>query len=195
MEGGDEVTMAEKDHQADSISSSRQVQSSSRLLSLPPELRIMIYRNLLVSPWWIENAHQQLGPGRVEKNAKAENINTNILSTCRSVYQEAVPILWKNVFTFRHWYDIKSFGHDQLPHPYGFPALQELRLGFCEVQFKSERGYSAWVPWGIWSIFARDGGIERLAVKGLRHEGNLKILQRLVSEGGRFTVMGSAEQW
>ena len=83
---------------------------------LPLELRMKVYEQLLVHP---DGSLKPNGFRRydVEERYREKNrISINILLTCRTIYEEALPILYgKNILAFHDNY----FGEPALPFPEG----------------------------------------------------------------------------
>ena len=73
---------------------------------LPPEVRAMIYRKLLISPDRIDNPAYRVGLKRIEHKmlgtyAPVAGLDSTILRVCRTVYDEALPVLYgENTFCF-----------------------------------------------------------------------------------------------
>ena len=105
----------------------------STLLKLPAEIRLMILRLVLVSEWEIHNPQNLIGQRKSPMAAHSrqiEGIDSAILRTCRSIYKEALPLLYgKNQFYFFGLKDVESFAHDQIPHtPRTSPDYREKSL-------------------------------------------------------------------
>ncbi|KAI9700732.1 MAG: hypothetical protein M1836_002101 [Candelina mexicana] len=84
-------------------SSAASFASSSPFLRLPTELRLNIYKHLLVTSAVINNPLDSLKQSQNRKKAPVTipGLDAVILQTCRSIYQEAVPILYgDNRFRF-----------------------------------------------------------------------------------------------
>lgn len=64
---------------------------SPTLLTIPPELRLEIYKLVLL-------AAEPISPGNFDHTRDGEGINTALLQTCKMIYNEALPILNGNVF-------------------------------------------------------------------------------------------------
>ena len=73
---------------------------------IPPEVRSIVYRKLLVSPEKIDHVASRLGTERVKYKmlntyTPLAEIDPTILRTCRAIYDEALPILYgENTFYF-----------------------------------------------------------------------------------------------
>ena len=65
--------------------------TASSFLSLPPELRLQIYRYLLCHSSWIQ-LHRSENPWYLY--TEATSLESAILRTCRTIYSEAFPILY-----------------------------------------------------------------------------------------------------
>lgn len=85
------------------------------LSKLPLELRVMVYKSVLMFKKYIRHPHRFLDrhpPIMAEECKYLEAIDAALLRTCRAVYQEAVHILYgRNRFEFRNPRDIKTFAH------------------------------------------------------------------------------------
>ena len=72
--------------------------------TIPVEIRHLIYRELLTTPEPIDRAHKQLGSketAMLDQYQKIPNLDAPILRTCRTIYNEALPILYGlNTFQF-----------------------------------------------------------------------------------------------
>jgi len=76
--------------------------ASSRFLRLPRELRDKIYKHALIA--------DQAFLWPAESYTRTHHFSPNLLSTCRQVYDEAAPIIYKlNRFTFSHPSDCNVF--------------------------------------------------------------------------------------
>ncbi|MCJ1465645.1 hypothetical protein MMC07_004264 [Pseudocyphellaria aurata] len=114
------------------------VQATSLLFALPPEVRMTIYKYLLISPrplCYLENREID-GPilFSVPFGLKPD-IDATLLRTCQAIYREALPILYQsNTFSFDDPSDIIHFRDANLPflgrsipaldglsNPYGMP--------------------------------------------------------------------------
>ena len=85
----------------------------------------MIYKMLLKTEKRIQNAHKILGrhpPIMAEEATHIKAIDVALLRTCRTVYQEALHILYgMNRFDFRKAEDIEKFAHFGLGDtPFGY---------------------------------------------------------------------------
>ncbi|CAD6564294.1 MAG: hypothetical protein ASARMPREDX12_002615 [Alectoria sarmentosa] len=82
------------------------------------EIRFMVYRHLLVSKTTICRPNVLMGPRRqimAHHSPNIEDIDGTILRTCRTIYQEARPLLYnENWFYFSWPTDIEQFGHLEL---------------------------------------------------------------------------------
>ena len=100
-------------------------ESTSLLLSLPPELQIIVYRNLLLAPqaiielWSKLPSHNNSSTRRYHDRSHhlvkshRHNLHVALLRTCRSIYTVASPILYtENAFRFTDldgWLSLSSF--------------------------------------------------------------------------------------
>ena len=92
---------------------------------LPLELRTMVYKRVLKFDKCIRHAPKFLDrhpPILAEEATHIEAIDAALLRTCRTVYQEAVHILYgMNRFNFRKPEDIEKFAHFGLGNtPFGY---------------------------------------------------------------------------
>ena len=89
--------------------------SRGALEQIPPEVRTMIYVEVLVYTRKIRLPHKFLGHHPLIKPEDCEHlefINAALLRTCRAIYHDAVGILYgRNGFIFRKPEDIKGFAH------------------------------------------------------------------------------------
>lgn len=85
---------------------------------LPLEVRNIIYGHLLIVPETINRAHELVSGVQtvIAKNCHSiPGLDATILQTCRSVYDEALPILYGcNFFSFRNPDHIKKFKSEGL---------------------------------------------------------------------------------
>ena len=94
------------------------------LSRLPLEVRTMIYRKVLRFEKPIRHGHNFLDPHpplMFAESSHIEEINAAILRTCRTIYQEAIHILYgTNRFHFRKSKDIENFAFRGLRNiPFG----------------------------------------------------------------------------
>lgn len=91
--------------------------------TLPREVREMVYWELLVATGPIINAHElvQHQPSIMAcRHLKVEVLDAAILSTCRTVYAEAIEMLYgQNNFHVWAAKDIDDFAHRRLPQTHG----------------------------------------------------------------------------
>lgn len=91
----------------------------STFLTIPPEIRQIIYTNLLLSKNPIKDAHNLLGNNRSIELAHYNpilDINATVLRTCKAVYKEALPILYgQNTFFFSDPDHILDFKEKSMP--------------------------------------------------------------------------------
>ncbi|KAL9596948.1 MAG: hypothetical protein Q9219_005459 [cf. Caloplaca sp. 3 TL-2023] len=91
---------------------------SSSFQSLPVEIKDMIYRQLLVSSSTIKKPHRLVCSGRmvmVDSIQPIKDIDSTILRVCRSIYHEALPVLYgQNTFEFAKPRKLYEFGHRYL---------------------------------------------------------------------------------
>lgn len=109
--------------------------SNKPAFPLPPELRLKVYELLLVHPDQSLKPngflHYEAGRPYLEK----DYILTSILRVCRSIYEEALPILYgKNTLTF---YD-NDFSKPVLPFPEGHLAMvKRIEIDISPVMYSS----------------------------------------------------------
>lgn len=129
-EGTDRVTRAElRQHTIEEFESLKQryippppkteLQDQCPLFStIPPEIKRMIYYELLVSKKPISGVDKLLGTKRAILLADYHpigDIDSTIMQTCRRIYQEALPILYgQNTFEFSSAMGIRRFKEDSL---------------------------------------------------------------------------------
>jgi len=94
---------------------------------LPMEVRNMIYGYLLVTPEIISHAHELVGGVQTvlaENHHPIPGLDAAILRTCRSIYEEALPILYgRNTFLFQHPDQIRAFQRDGLSERRAHPSI------------------------------------------------------------------------
>lgn len=94
----------------------------------------MIYKILLISKGSVPSPHTLMGAQKcvlAGNRVQIEDIDATILRTCRSIYHEALPMLYqKNNFTFFSPHGIESFAFCELPRPcvFGMKPRQYGRL-------------------------------------------------------------------
>ncbi len=97
------------------------VLSSYHFLTLPSEIRFMIYEILLISKGPIQDAHKLMGPQKsvfTGNRSQIKDIDATILRTSRSIYHEALQILYrKNRFYFSSPDAVETFAFCELPRP------------------------------------------------------------------------------
>ncbi len=104
---------------------------------LPPELRLKVYELLLVHPDQSLKPngflHYEAGRPYLEK----DYISTSILRACRSIYEEALPILYgKNNLTFHD----NNFSKPLLPFPEGHLAMvKHIEVDISPIMYSSAR--------------------------------------------------------
>ncbi|PIA91637.1 hypothetical protein CB0940_09589 [Cercospora beticola] len=111
-------------------------------LDLPPELRNRIYKLCLIADSSIRCAgYLRLDLGKVTSDMSGwdtpPGLVTNLLSTCKQVYQEAMPVLYGNNAFYLHSAGYRSqfpLGNDprQLPTP--VQAMRKVHLGRSQNQ-------------------------------------------------------------
>ena len=89
---------------------------------LPPEIRLRIYRYVLVSIYYINQPSERIGMARLHQRSLGTycpipDISATILRTCRAIYDEALPVLYGgnqfNFSTVKDIVDFKSVGLDE----------------------------------------------------------------------------------
>ena len=92
------------------------------LFRLPPEIRTMIYQELLVSESRIRNADRYLVCTQtpiLSERKRIHDVDAVFMRTCRSVYDETMPILYgNNVFLFENPDNIRYFRSKGLERPW-----------------------------------------------------------------------------
>lgn len=86
---------------------------------LPPEIRHMIWAQVLVSPDIIQSPNRLLTsktPLLTNEYHPIPGLDAVVLRTCRAVYNEALPILYgRNTFFFTSSHALFEFAGDDLP--------------------------------------------------------------------------------
>ncbi|KAL8656499.1 MAG: hypothetical protein Q9210_000214 [Variospora velana] len=92
--------------------------SPPSLNSLPLEIKQMVYRELLVSSANIKKPHRLVCNKRsimLDSVQPVKDIDSRILRVCRSIYAEALPILYgQNIFEFAKPRKLRDFSHGYL---------------------------------------------------------------------------------
>ncbi|MCJ1399638.1 hypothetical protein MMC11_002840 [Xylographa trunciseda] len=88
--------------------------SQSPFLRLPYDIRIIIYRIVLLSARPFEKPHMLLLENFDGTILLPGDINSSVLHTCRLIYQEASPILYQNQFTFYDNFSVVMFKEERL---------------------------------------------------------------------------------
>ncbi|KAI4187905.1 MAG: hypothetical protein LQ346_005416 [Caloplaca aetnensis] len=141
-----------------------------------------------------------------------KDIDSSILRVCRSIYDEALPILYgQNTFEFAKPRKLRDFSHGYLDKRGPKFAFREasagrftlirsvvLRLGYDRKPYAFQRpvGVTPTVPdrKRIWvepfvSKFSKSGRLNSVIVKGIKNSLNLEQLrQGLMKPGGTFTA-------
>ncbi len=90
-----------------------QISSSCHFLTIPSEIRFMIYELLLISKGTVMDPHRLMGPRKsvlAGTRPQIKDIDATILRTSRSIYHEALQTLYrKNNFQFSSPDAIESF--------------------------------------------------------------------------------------
>ncbi|KAL8943595.1 MAG: hypothetical protein Q9216_000960 [Gyalolechia sp. 2 TL-2023] len=101
---------------------------SSSFQTLPLEIRHMIYRELLVSSAPIKKPHRLVCSKRnvmLDSIQPIKDIDSTILRVCRSIYDEALPVLYgQNTFEFAKPRKLRDFSHGYLEQKFpsdGYP--------------------------------------------------------------------------
>ncbi len=85
-------------------------QRGSYFMRLPPELRIMVYNQILIANTTIINPHSFILAKRSTLPA-ISGVSSRLMSTCRTIRNETRPILYgKNTFFFTSGFALKEFG-------------------------------------------------------------------------------------
>ena len=102
---------------------------SRGFLEIPTEILDTIFQELLEYSKPIHEAHKLLGTERVleSRNPQIKGLEPAILRTCRSIYLQALPILYgNNTFKFDSGKSLTVFAHKGLDGQF---ALQNTRYG------------------------------------------------------------------
>lgn len=145
--------------------------SSCHFLTIPSEIRVMIYEILLISKGPVVNAHKLMCPQKsvfAGNRAQIKDIDATILRTSRSIYHEALQTLYqKNNFYFNSPDAIESFAFCELPRRcvFGMKPRQygrltmltkvNLRLGLASLPILRAPGHHVdrELLWGCWRDF------------------------------------------
>ncbi|KAI4190324.1 MAG: hypothetical protein L6R41_000850 [Letrouitia leprolyta] len=107
---------------------------SSSFQSLPLEIKHMIYRELLVSSAPIKKPHRLVCHKRnvmLDSIQPVKDIDSAILRVCRSVYDEALPVLYgHNTFEFAKPRKLQDFSHGYLEQKIPSNAYPRFKLQF-----------------------------------------------------------------
>lgn len=117
---------------------------SSAFQALPLEIRHMIYRELLISSAPIKKPHRLVCHKRnvmLDSIQPIKDIDSTILRVCRSIYDEALPVLYgHNTFEFAKPRKLQDFSHGYLeqkipPNAYPRFKLRNIaKFGFRETE-------------------------------------------------------------
>ncbi|KAI4203671.1 MAG: hypothetical protein LQ350_001672 [Teloschistes chrysophthalmus] len=103
------------------------------LLTIPVEIRTMIYHELLVSAQCIKKPHKLVCNKKsimLDSLKPVRDIDSAVLRVCRSIYNEALPILYgKNTFEFSKPRKLRDFSHAGLDRRITKFALREAETG------------------------------------------------------------------
>ncbi|KAL8778921.1 MAG: hypothetical protein Q9203_001604 [Teloschistes exilis] len=103
------------------------------LLTIPVEIRTMIYHQLLVSAQCIRKPHKLVCNKKsimLDSLKPVRDIDSAILRVCRSIYNEALPILYgRNTFEFCKPRKLRDFSHAGLDRRITKFALREAETG------------------------------------------------------------------
>ena len=127
---------------------------------LPPEVRVMIYEELLTKREDVEIEREWLATyrtaGKYDRKFRTSDLHATILRTCRTIHQEGLPILYGgNRFYFADADDLIAFAYSGLKRdslgdvlfglqyePHGRLALlRNVYLGVCKF------GHELFSPW------------------------------------------------
>ncbi len=103
----------------------RQQDSCSFFVKLPLELRLLVYRELLVSEKTIVGLSMMVGKERLKRKMQSKydpipDIDAAILRTCRKAYNEAIGTLYgENIFKFSSIRALNAFKEDGLTKEWG----------------------------------------------------------------------------
>ena len=104
---------------------------SRGFLQLPPEILDVFFRELLVNPKTVCQAHKLIGTEQVMESQCPRNkgLEPAILRTCRSIYLQALPILYgHNAFRFDSGESLTEFAHKGLNGQFAFQKARYGRL-------------------------------------------------------------------
>ncbi|CAO1597867.1 hypothetical protein XANCAGTX0491_001658 [Xanthoria calcicola] len=101
--------------------------------TLPPEIRYMIYLELLVSAAPIRKPHKLVCNKRIimlDSTQTVKDIDSSILRVCRMIYSEALPVLYgKNTFEFHKPRKLRDFSHAGLDRSHTVFAFRDAPAG------------------------------------------------------------------
>ncbi|KAI4261190.1 MAG: hypothetical protein L6R42_003604 [Xanthoria sp. 1 TBL-2021] len=101
--------------------------------TLPPEIRHMIYHELLVSAAPIRKPHKLVCNKRIimlDKTQPVKDIDSSILRVCRMIYTEALPVLYgRNTFEFHKPRKLRDFSHAGLDRSHTVFAFRDAPAG------------------------------------------------------------------
>ncbi|KAI4260097.1 MAG: hypothetical protein LQ352_000476 [Teloschistes flavicans] len=179
------------------------------LLTLPVEIRTMIYHELLVSSQCIRKPHKLVCNKKsimLDSIKPVRDIDSAVLRVCRSVYNEALPILYgKNTFEFCKPRKLRDFSHAGLDRRITKFALREAETGrFTLIRSIILRLGHDRKPY-VWqhhatqapdrkvdpfiAKFGRSPGLSSAVIKGVLNRTNLDEFRTgLVKPGGTFTI-------
>ncbi|KAI4159298.1 MAG: hypothetical protein LQ342_006702 [Letrouitia transgressa] len=155
-------------------------------LNLPIEIRMMIYRQLLVSSTSIDNLREIMGISN-SMLPRDQDFDSAILRVCRQTYFEGHPILYgQNVFLFERGCEVMGFrgfmyglSRGNIPLGYEDGRLTFLESIIIRLRRKDSLNYSqttpieevrasAWSLLGWNAIFDTEGSRDSYSFPGLR---------------------------
>ena len=98
-----------QDQELGSLAQDQELENQSSFLRLPYDIRIIIYRMVLLSAHPFVNPHMLLLDNFDGTILPPGDINSSFIKTCRSVYQEASPTLYQNRFMFEETVGVVKF--------------------------------------------------------------------------------------
>ncbi|KAL8659107.1 MAG: hypothetical protein Q9202_007282 [Teloschistes flavicans] len=148
------------------------------LLTLPVEIRTMIYHELLVSAQCIRKPHKLVCNKKsimLDSIKPVRDIDSAVLRVCRSVYNEALPILYgKNTFEFCKPRKLRDFSHAGL----------DRRITNWQLSAQDAIRVDPFI-----AKFGRSPGLSSAVIKGVLNRTNLDEFRTgLVKPGGTFTI-------
>ena len=121
---------------------------SRGFLEIPTEILDAVFQELLERPETIEKAHESLGTEQVlaSRCKRIKGLEPAILCTCRSIYLQALPILYgNNTFKFNSGESLTEFAHKGLDGRFAFQnahygRLTMVRYATIELRYGNQHG-------------------------------------------------------